>query len=177
MRDGTIFYNSIYDFKFARLDIKNLISSELDAEKWIDFLFTDPRFIQARLYDGKYDEWENMECLLSFQVAGRDYKSLPRKSNGLPFPVEEEIVDISNNPGRWSLKKGYVESLGSTMWLGEQFWENSGTSKEKVLTCDWLQIEEIGSVIKLRVQQSPFISSDGKEGELQNKLRELLYTH
>ena len=56
MRDGTIFYNSIYDFKFARLDIKNLISSELDAEKWIDFLFTDPRFIQARLYDGKYDE-------------------------------------------------------------------------------------------------------------------------
>ena len=96
-------------------------------------------------------------------------------SNGLPFPLEQQIIDISNNPGRWELKQGYIESVGSTMWLGEQFWNKTGADKATVLSADWLKTEEIDGVIKVKIADIPFDTADGRSGELQNKLRLLLY--
>ena len=173
--NGSIHYGDIPDLKFARLDINDLVLDEADAETWLSVLFTDRRFIQARFYYDDYDTWQNMKDLKYYESENRSYEDLPLKSNGLPFPLEQQIVDISNNPGRWKLQNGYIESVGSVMWLGEQFWKNTGASKEEVLACAWLQVEEIGSAIKLKLQSSPFTSSEGQEGELQNKLRALLY--
>jgi hypothetical protein len=35
-----------------------------------------------------------------YELNGKDFSSLPLKSNGLPPPLEESEVDISKNPGR-----------------------------------------------------------------------------
>lgn len=173
---GSINYGDSFNAQLATLYIDNLVSSEADGNKWLSHLLEDTRFIQARLYDDDYDTWQIMDDLGYYASCNHSYDNLPLKSNGLPFPLEATVIDTSNNPGRWSFKEGYIEFVGSVMWLGDKFWEKTGSSKDKVLACDWLQLEEIGDTIKLRVHDKPFTTADGQEGILQNQLRDLLYS-
>jgi len=117
-----------------------------------------------------------MEDLKYYESENRSYDGLPLKSNGLPFPLEQKIIDTSKNSGRLIFKIGYIEAVGSIMWLSKNFLEKTGASKEKILACDWLHTEEIGNIIKLKVQDVPFTNANGEEEVLQNKLRSLLYT-
>jgi hypothetical protein len=62
------------------------------------------------------------------------------------------------------------------MWLGEQFFEKTGANKTRVMSADWLKTEEIGNTVKLIAADTPFVSAEGQSGELQNRLRTLLYS-
>lgn len=173
--NGSIIFGNSFNAELSKLEISNIFSNEKDVEAFIQPLILDDRFVQAYVYDREYDLWQNMEDIEYYNSEGRNYIGKPLISNGLPFPLERKIIDTSKNPGSWKFKKGYIESVSSTMWLGEKFWSKAGDNKEAVIKTDWLQIEELGSVTKLRLQGRPFTTSNGKEGILQNKLRNLLY--
>lgn len=100
------------------------------------------------------------------------------KSNGLPFPLEQQIIDTSQNPGRRILRDGFVEAVGSVMWLGEQFWPLTGASKQTVLAAEWLECEQLANgVLRIQVADAPFRTAEGASGALQDRLRSLLFSH
>ena len=97
------------------------------------------------------------------------------KSNGRPFPLEREVIDVSGNPGRRIFIEEYIEGVGSTMWIGERFWNISGQSKKDFLTQNKFSIEQNENYLKVTAYDKTFISSDGEEAIIQNRLRKLLF--
>jgi hypothetical protein len=80
--------------------------------------------------------WQNAEDLLQYPSVGRSWQHLPMKSNGLPPPREQSIIDILDNPGRWSLHVGFIEAIGAVMWSGERFWQVRGEVAVSFLSGD-----------------------------------------
>jgi hypothetical protein len=96
------------------------------------------------------------------------------KSNNLPPPLEQMIIDTSNNPGRRIIRMGYVEAVGSPIWLGRQFWERTGKDKNKVMETFAKESQLIEKdVLRIQVLDKPF--TDSSDVAIQNKLRETLY--
>ena len=161
--------------RYGRVLIVNLANSETEAESWISELLSDKRFVQARLYDDEYNSIQNATDPYLYEVLGLPYEHLPVISNGRPFPLEKQIIDISSHPGRHIGRVNYCEAVGSVMWLGELFWEVAGQNKEVVIQQDWLDVEVFENYIKLKAQDHLFDSALGEQGELQNRLRTLLF--
>jgi len=87
-----------------------------------------------------------------------------------------ERIDISSNPGRRIYKTGYVESVASTMWLSDTFFELTGADKQKLNELEWLQVEQLSdTVIKITSWPEPFNSAEGEQGRRQIELRKILY--
>ena len=170
LNGGSIEFSYIADLDFSRLDIKNLATTKESAEQWVSQIVNEPDFVQGRLYDGEYDRWQNMEDITYYESEGRDHSSLPKKSNGLPFPLESEVIDISRNPGRWALKKGYIECVGSTMWISKALLKALGVDNF-AMEC----VTDLGSILKFDVQDECFKESIGEEAEAQNVLRKMLF--
>ena len=133
-------------------------------------------FTQAWISDVEYEYRQNAYSILQYTSAGREHSHLPKKSNGLPFPVEETIIDTSLNPGRMILRDGYVEVVASTMWLGKRFWECVGTvKKHSLLDAKWIHVDALeNEVVKLTAAEHCFV--DVSTSEIQNKLRDILYS-
>jgi hypothetical protein len=102
-------------------------------------------------------------------------EGLPMKSNDLPPPLDQMIVDTSRNPGRRILRDGYVEAIGHRMWLGPEFFRRvPGVSREAVLSTPWLKVtERPDGILELVAQDEPFV--DDSTADLQNRLRRLLF--
>ena len=86
----------------------------------------DPNFVQAHFVDKNYQYLQNIYDPIQFKALGLSMEGLPMKSNGLPFPLEQQIVDTSQNPGRYRLCQGYVEASAAYMWFGDLFWQITG---------------------------------------------------
>lgn len=131
--------------------------------------------MQAWVSDVEYDYWQNILWPSTYQLAGREYLHLPMKSNGLPSPLEEQIIDVSGNPGRWIFHDGYIESIGSCMWLGEHFWNYVGQDKKQKLFAEsWIRTEVLESgVVKLIAADECFM--DESTADKQDRLRGALY--
>ncbi|GAA5525733.1 hypothetical protein Maes01_02305 [Microbulbifer aestuariivivens] len=170
LNGGSVEFSYIADLDFSRLDIKNLATTKESAEQWVSQIVNEPDFVQGRLYDGEYDRWQNMEDIAYYESEGRDHSSLSKKSNGLPFPLESEVIDISMNPGRWELKKGYIECVGSTMWMSKALLEDLGVDNFSIE-----RVTDLGSVLKFDVLDDCFKESIGEEAEAQNVLRKMLF--
>uniref|UniRef100_A0A173H0F5 Uncharacterized protein n=1 Tax=Pandoraea faecigallinarum TaxID=656179 RepID=A0A173H0F5_9BURK len=84
-------------------------------EEWLGSFTARKGFVQAWVSDSEYNRWQNVTDPYEYELAGRDCSNLRKRSNGLPPPLEMEIVDVSINPGRWVLRSGYVEAIGSRM--------------------------------------------------------------
>lgn len=100
----------------------NILSVEFCDELITKTVASDPAFIQAHLVDNNYQRLQNIFDPLQFRALGLSMVGLPMKSNGLPFPLEQQIVDTDYNPGRYRLHQGYVEASAAYMWFGEKFW-------------------------------------------------------
>ncbi|WP_421852677.1 hypothetical protein [Marinomonas sp.] len=170
LNGGSVEFSYIADLDFSRLDIKNLAATKESTEKWVSQMVKDPAFVQGRLYDGEYDRWQNMEDIVYYESEGRDHSSLPKKSNGLPFPLESEVIDVSRNPGRWELKKGYIECVGSTMWMSKALLKDLGVDNLAIEN-----VSDLGSVLRFDVQDECFKAAAGEEAEVQNELRRMLF--
>ncbi len=131
-------------------------------------------FIQAWLSNIEYKFWQNAYDPIQYTANGRTYEGLPMKSNGLPYPLEQMIIDVSRNPCRRIIRDGYVEAIGATMWLGEEFWSRTGADKDKVMQVYANEIKQLeNNILKLQVADELFTESSDKS--VQEKLRELIY--
>jgi hypothetical protein len=160
------------------LDIVTIVDSEgpLDWQKWEVELIRGSNLIAGWILDSEYDYWQNAEDPMSYEAADRPYEGLPMKSNGLPHPVERQVIDTSCNPGRWRHRDRYIEAVASTMWLGECFWEGTGADRKRVATARWLRVSELDdSIMRIQAADVCFTTAEGDSGKLQGKLRDLLY--
>jgi hypothetical protein len=92
----------------------------------------DLNFTQAHLVDKSYQHLQNIFDPLQFKALGLSTDGLPMKSNGLPFPLEQQIIDTDQNPGRYRLHQGYVEAPAGYMWFGESFWPMVGKTPDRI---------------------------------------------
>lgn len=108
-------------------------------DDWIAPFVGRSGFVQAWISDINFDYWQNAQDILQYEDAGRDWTGLPMVSNGLPPPLEQQVIDTSRNPGRRIIRDGYVEAVGARMWLGPSFWERIGgrVPEERLTAAGW----------------------------------------
>lgn len=158
-----------YDYSFVRVEFKNAV--DLKWDELVLGLSEEGNFVSAWLEDRDYAFWQNAEDPLQYKAAGKSYEGLPMKSNGLPAPLEQKVIDTSGNPGRWLHRAGYVEAVSSRMWFAEPFWKLTGGDPQKLSS-----IEDLGSgIARLKVQDNCFSSASGEEALRQKELRAILY--
>jgi len=120
-----------YDHVFIEAS-STVLSPEFCDELISETVAADPNFTQAHLVDKNYQHLQNIFDPLQFKALGLSMDGLPMKSNGLPFPLEQQVVDTSQNPGRYRLCQGYVEASAGYMWFGKSFWSIVGIDPEDV---------------------------------------------
>ncbi|MBD9466233.1 hypothetical protein IB266_24480 [Pseudomonas sp. Pdm06] len=133
-------------------------------------------FIQAWVSDVEYDFWQNATDPLEYEGSGRSLSGLPMRSNGLPPPLDQMEVDISGNPGRNVHRQGYIEAIGSTMWLGNLFWDRVGVDRLvsiSLLECQGVKVYECGRFFKVVTSDEVFF--DDSTLEKQRALRQILF--
>ena len=145
-------------------------------DKWAAWFVGNPNFVMAWLADVEYEHWQNAHDPLQYTAVGKPYEHLPKKSNELPPPLEQTIIDISGNPGRRLLRAGYYEVVGAVMWLGEPFWQLTKANKVEVERSQWLQPSKPQpTVVRIEASAKCFTTAEGASGELQRALRTLLF--
>ena len=166
------------DWNFSHLSVKDFDNLIDNRQHWLPNILKESAFIHCRLLDTKFSELQNMESIQRYEALGIDHSPLPKKNNGMIVPFNTEIVDTSGNPGYWCFRKGYIEAVGSEMWLGKRFFERVKLSPEDVLLCAWLETEQLeNDVVYLKAYDKPFDSAEGEQAEIQFKLRELLFSN
>jgi len=174
--DSVMLFSPIANRELSILVVEQCITSFKDAFNWVRPFFVFDSFISSRVYNTEYEHWQNAFDPLQYEAVGKSYGHLPLISNGLPSPLEKEIIDTSNNPGRRCLKLGYVESIGSVMWIGKTFWELTKANRADICIQDWIDCEfQPFDVIQIKSAETLFVSGEGEQRIIQENLRELLF--
>lgn len=174
--DAEITYGHAGSFGVSLVHIDGCVADEPDAEAWIQPFLGLPAFLQARLYDREYEFWQNAQDPIEYEAKGRSYSHLPMRSNGAPAPLEQLVIDVSGNPGRRILRRGFVEAVSAVMWLGPSFWAATGANKEALGSGRWLQCNELpGGIVRIKAADTPFTASNSETGQIQERLRSLLF--
>ena len=156
----------------AALHLDNAVVDFADAWRWCEPFAMKRCFRQAYVHDGHYEDMQNTDWPGVLEKYGIPHAHLPRKKN----MIGQDVLDISHNPGRFKIREGYQEAVGAMMWLGRPFWKLTGASKKQVLAQSWLKCREVSSgVLQVQAWPKPFTSAEGEEGEIQNRLRDLLF--
>lgn len=159
-----------FEFFYLKLDERYV------AEDWARHFVADSALVMGWYADYEYHYWQNAEDFLEYRAAGRSVDGLPTKRRDLPPPLNDLIIDTSNNPGRSILRNGFVEVVASTMWLSDKFWKLAGTDRDRAVNADWLNHSEVApGVLRIDAYPETFASSDGACGERQVRLRSLLF--
>lgn len=153
----------------------NVAANEVSWDAWMaPFVGGGKSFIMATIENPSYVAWQNETVYDSFLL-----HNIPVPQDRVyPHPNVNGrlMVDVSQNPGRRMMKQGHVEAVASTMWLGSDFWQISPANARLIRAVDWLQVIDLpNGNLKVVAQDKVFTSSDGAEGELQVKLRQLLF--
>jgi hypothetical protein len=146
-------------------------ASGSDWDGWVKDLKKVGRFVQALLVDREYDFWQNAEDPLQYQTRGKSCEGLPMKSNGLPFPLEQQVIDTSKNPGRRVFREGFIEAIGSPMWLSDRFWELTGANKNAIPN-DRVMIDDKDGITKVWIDEA---ITEHTDQEIQEALRKSLF--
>lgn len=174
--DGlSIHYSPVGNYEHALLMVKDSSeSARYDWDQWVHALLADTEVMQAWVVNNEYDHWQNAYDPIQYLGEDRSCEGLPMISNNLPPPLEKMIIDTSNNPGRRIIRMGYVEAIGSPMWLGRPFWERTGADKKSVMEAfaKDAQLME-NEVVRIQVSDKPF--TENTDPALQNRLRQMLY--
>jgi hypothetical protein len=148
----------------------------ISPKQWVQEIRARTEIIQAWVVNAEYDFWQNAQDPLQYTANGRSYDHLPMRSNGLPPPLEQDIIDVSQNPGRRVLRIGYVEAVGSPMWFGPGFWRLTGADKQRVRSAEWTNCTEAeDGLVYIQPSDEPFASNEGESERIQSQLRQLLY--
>lgn len=169
-------FGSVANYNHVFLTVRELRSNEIkNWDRMVAGYLGEPGFVQAWLADVEYSLWQNAEDISAYELEGKDYSHLPLTKRDMPPPLDQQIIDISGNPGRRVLRTGYVEAIGSTMWLGESFWDLVGEGRKKdILAAEWAEARLLDHGV-VRVQAAPKCFTDESNRDLQLKLRRTLY--
>ncbi|GAA6143818.1 hypothetical protein [Hydrogenophaga sp. 5NK40-0174] len=167
-------FGCVSNLKQSFLSVEEVRAGSIACwEDWVVPFFNEKSFVQAWVADVEYEYWQNAKDPLQYEAAGRPHDELPKRSNGLPPPLEQVEIDISRNPGRCVLRSGYVESIGTPMWLSPIFWRYVGKERRApLLAAGWLEPLESG-IDRIVLPMQSFC--DGSAGGTQFKLRSALY--
>lgn len=156
-----------FSFQYDDEDFKNV-------EPFLSYFIREKNMIFGYKYNCEYHLWQNMNSISYYELEGRDHSKLPKKSNGFPYPLEETVIDISNNPGRRVYHRDYIEAIGNIMWLSDRFFELTNSSKEEVLSADWIEKKQLpNNILEIKVYDKCFDDSAPKD--VQFKLRKILF--
>lgn len=172
----TFRFGKVPAFKHAFVSIEEIQPGlATHWEDWLTPFLSVNGFVQAWISDVEYEYWQNAKDPLLYQAAGRSFDHLPTKSNGLPPPLERLEIDTSNNPGRWLFHVGFIEAVGSTMWLSPFFWSLVGVSRKEILfsTSEFDVRNLPNGITQVKVADHCF--RDGDNHEVQCKLRSILF--
>jgi hypothetical protein len=159
-----------------RFEVRSKLPPDGFWNAWASQLFGNKDFVLARIFDEEFDEWQNREDIGAYEAAGKPHEHLPNTVSDLPAPLNRSIIDISRNPGRSIWRDGFIEAVGSTMWLGDPFWELTRADPKKVANTPWLKVSKpFPNVLRIQAADRCFTSAEGESGEIQNKLRALLF--
>jgi hypothetical protein len=132
-------------------------------------------FTQACSLDQEYTYWQSAADPLLYRAAGRSFEGLPMKSNGLPYPLEQSVIDTSRNPGRRVINVGYVEMVGYVMWFGQAFWDRVGHHRlERLRDSGRYRLDELScGIVRVVVSQEPFVNESNRD--VQDDVRSILF--
>jgi hypothetical protein len=164
---------SITNYKQILISIEEKLNQHINCNDWVYDFLNVKGFVQAWVCDIDYNYWQNAYDPIQYAASGRSYDSLPLKSNGLPFPLEQMVIDVSANVAKREIKVGYVEAIGCPMWLGELFWKYSVNSKEFLIEKLKDRISLLNNVVCISMVGRLF--EDNSTLEEQKLLRKLLY--
>ena len=157
--------------KLNVLYIKSLPIQFERLETLVISLIQELPVIQAFIHNHEYCYWQNAEDILEYESADKDHSKLPKISNGLPFPLEQEIINISNNPGRRIFRHGFKEVVSSPMWLKPELVCNI----EQLQNITGCTITKVGSLYQICSKHRPFTTSTGEQKYIQDELRNAIY--
>jgi hypothetical protein len=172
-----IIYVHIANNNLSFLSLENCFFNYSDIFDLVTSIINIGFFIQARIFDQEYEYWQNANDILQYEAVNKQYNHLPMISNGLPYPLEQKIIDTSSNPGRRILRNKYIEAVGSIMWFGEQFWSIINIKKEEILKCRDFKTDIFNNILVIKSAEKPFSSDIGEERKVQERLRKLLFPH
>jgi hypothetical protein len=163
----------VTDFDHCLLEFHKSLGVSIDEQKrWID-KFASHSLISGRCYDTEYEHWQNAEDPIEYTTENRSYSHLRTYREPI---FGDERIDISDLPGRRIVRKGYVEAIGSTMWVTERLSAKTGADLNKLRTYPWCKCETVfADVIRVHVMAKCFSAADGPQGRTQNMLREALF--
>lgn len=174
--EGVITYGHVANHDLSLVNVDHAVESASDAESWVAPFLESEAFRQAWLYDDEYHLWQNASDILEYESRGKSMHGLPTRSNGLPPPLSRLEIDTSRNPGRRVLRQGFIEAVGSPMWLGKSFWDLVRPDPSALSAVAGLAYQPRGKeAVRLDVADSPFTSSEGEDAAVQNRLRDALY--
>lgn len=134
---------------FAHDAIRISAKQGTDWDGWVDALKSAGEFVQAYVVDVEFDYWQNATDPLQYTGKNMPYEHLPMISNGLPPPLNRSVIDTSSNPGRRVLRKGYIEAVGSPMWLSDKFFDLTGADSNLLLSDENIIVERKGGIVKI----------------------------
>lgn len=166
---------SVWRYQVDILSIKADVQG-LFWDDWITSIKEVSKIFEAWLVNADYDFWQNASDPLEYTSQNRQCEHLPKISNGLPPPLEKTVIDTSHNPGRRIFRVGYIEAIGSLMWLSDQFWNLTGADKSKVLKQNWIECQESPKdLLRIQISNHPFFTDEEDSAIVQRKLRQLLF--
>ena len=174
--DLSLRYSNVTTWGTSFLMVEELVPGAARSwSNWVAPFLNSRDFVQAWTYDREYDYWQNAEQIGEYEAKNRPHAHLKKRSNNLRPPLLAEIIDTSGNPGRWTFKNGYIEAVGSSMWLGENFWARVGSDRrEAVMAESFLNPVELpNGVIHISASDRCFV--DETSAELQDRVRAALY--
>ena len=170
-------YCAVTAWKHVLIDVESKeCPSKLNWNGLIERFLDKETFIQAWISDMEYVFWQNAADPMEYMQHNVSYDNLPMKSNGLPPPLEKRVIDTSKNPARRIIRMGYVEAIGSVMWLGDSFWEITGRSKMDVVGAYIGKSEFIrDDVLKISLYHEHGLFTSSSDVFVQNNMRKIIY--
>lgn len=172
--NGEVKLHFLASFKIYKLDVFRLCKSVKESDLIVSSFLKERSLLQAWMFDSEYDMRQNIQDIKYYRSLGLDHSGLKTVNNGLPFPLNEDIIDTSINPGRTCIKTGYVEFVGAVMWFNKTLLMKLGSDMEGLLSSRF-SISELGEMLRIQAQDYCFTRADDQEADMQDQLRRLIY--
>ena len=172
---GSFLFVRMPQYSISSIQIRGCVAGNADASNWLKYILKRKDFVHAYLYDEEYDLLQNATNPAAYRMRN---KPLDQAVLYWDKSLNCEFIDISKNPGRRAVRKGYIESIGHIMWFSPKFWQRVGCTIDDIRSIPEIEsINRDGDIDVIHVQDTPFISSRGMEGRIQEQIRTTLFEY